>query len=250
GLIVVCGCERIFCQCCSERTNRRSMVQTGKHVTAESSRRVFILLAAFAALLATLVAPAARMQSAPAVADSPVISAAQADPRDEPAIAVSRANPQVIVGASKWIDGGASGNGNARVAYYYSSDGGHTWGNGVLPLETPQKTWGRTASASLASDLNGTFYLCVLMLDNSNFDTGLYVFKSTDNGRTFAAPVPVVLDIGNGTAPKMARQPHITVDVSASSRFKNTVYAAWVSNEPNQTTFVKTSHLRPGDAGF
>src|SRR5205085_10872368 len=158
------------------------MGQNKKEIISHSIHIVLIIMAIFAAFNSTSTLQVARMQSAPTVTDLPVISSPQADPRNETAIAVSRANPQVIVGASKWIDGGASGSGNSRVAYYFSSDGGHTWGNGVLPLETPQKTWSRAASASLVSDLNGIFYLCVIMLDNSNFDTGIYLFKSTDNG--------------------------------------------------------------------
>jgi hypothetical protein len=191
----------------------------------------------------------ARIESLPTVGDSPVIAAAQADPRNETAIAVSRTNSQVIVGASKWIELDVTGQGNTRIAYYFSSDGGHTWGNGVLPLETPQKTWGRAAAASLASDLNGNFYLCVLMLDNASFDTGIYVFKSTNNGQTFTDALPVALDIGGGTAPKIAKQCRITIDTSPSSSLKNTIYVAWVSIEPSRTV-VLTNHLRPGDAGF
>ena len=62
----------------------------------------------------------ARRQSAPTASDLPVINATQSDPRDETTIAVSRTNPQIIVGASKWIEGGgsASKSGNTRVAYY------------------------------------------------------------------------------------------------------------------------------------
>ena len=224
------------------------MVQSRQGVISGIVHRVLIILALLAAFHPTFMT-SARMQSAPVVTDSPVISASQADPRDEPAIAVSRTNPQIIVGTSKWIEGGASGSGNARIAYYYSSDGGHTWGAGVLPLDTSQKTWSRAASATIASDLDGTFYLSVLMLDNSNFDSGIYIFKSSDNGRTFTAPLPVAVDIGSGTAPKLAKQPRLTVDTSPSSRFKNSVYAVWVSVEPNRTV-VLTNHLRPGDGGF
>ncbi|MFL6274631.1 MAG: sialidase family protein [Blastocatellia bacterium] len=225
------------------------MVQSRKGIVSEFIHLVIALLAVGTAFHSMSVTPAAQTQSAPTVTDSPVISSMQADPRDEPAIAVSRTNPQVIVGASKWVEGGASGNGNARVAYYYSSDSGHTWGTGVLPLETPQKTWSRAASATIASDLNGTFYLCALMLDNSSFDTGIYVFKSSDNGHTFTSPVPVALDIGSSTAPKLAKQPRLAVDTTATSRFKNTVYAVWVSVEPDRTV-VLTNHWRSGDDGF
>src|SRR5437868_14045554 len=150
------------------------MDQNKKEIISHSVHIVLIIMAIFAAFNSTFTTHVARMQSAPTVTDSPVISSPQADPRNETAIIVSRTNPQVIVGASKWIEGGASGSGSSRAAYYFSSDGGHTWGNGVLPLETPQKTWSRAVNPSIASDLAGNFYLCVLMLDNSNFDTGIY----------------------------------------------------------------------------
>jgi hypothetical protein len=173
------------------------------------------------------------------------------DPRNETSIAVSLKNDQIIVGVSKLIDGGGgvTGRGNTRVAYYYSSDGGRTWGNGVLGLETPEKTWGRASDPSIVSDLDGSFYLCALMLDNASFDSSVYVFKSVDGGRTFLDPVPVVTDIGNSSAPKQADKCYITVDTSPTSPFKNTIYAIWTSTEGSGAAIL-TSHRKPGDAGF
>ncbi|HEX8186416.1 MAG TPA: hypothetical protein VF747_16745, partial [Blastocatellia bacterium] len=87
------------------------------------------------------------------------------------------------------------------------------------------------------------------MLDNSNRDSGIYVFKSTDGGRTFINPAPVVADIGNSSAPKSADKCYITVDTSPASPFKNTVYAIWTSTEPDRTV-VLTAHRKPGEAAF
>src|SRR5947207_730012 len=150
------------------------------------------------------------------------------DPRDETSIAVSPINDQIIVGVSKDIVGGGDPQvrGNTRVAYYFSSDGGQTWGNGLLGLDTPQKTWGRASDPAVGADLNGNFYLCALMLDNTNFDSSVYVFKSTDAGHTFGDPSPVVLDIANPT-PRLIDRCCMRVDTSPSSQFKNTVYAVW-----------------------
>lgn len=177
------------------------------------------------------------------------------DPRDDTSIAVSPKNNQVIVATSKVIQGvGASGQGNSRVAYYFSSNGGLTWGNGLVALETPQKTWGRASDASVAADLDGNFYLCVRMADNSSFDTGVYVFKSTDDGRTFTTPVPVVFDIGNLTTPIQAGKCRMTVDASASSQFKGTLYVIWTSSgidtNGQNSTVVRLSRRRPGDVSF
>ncbi|MFP5261672.1 MAG: sialidase family protein [Blastocatellia bacterium] len=192
---------------------------------------------------------AAKLDGPATTTDKPVITSGL-DPRNETSLAVSTKNDQIIVGASKLVDGGGTGpRGNTRVAYYYSSDGGRTWGDGVLSLETPQRVWGRASDPSVVSDLDGNFYLCALMLDNGSFDSGVYVFKSTDGGRTFNDPTPVVVDIGHPSAAKQADKCYITVDTSPTSPFKNTIYAIWTSTEPDRTV-VLTSHRRPGDAGF
>src|SRR5262249_47303880 len=132
-------------------------------------------------------------------------------------------------------------------------NGGHSWGTGQIGLETPEKTWGRVTDPSVAADLDGNFYLCVLMLDNSSFDSGVYVFKSTDSGRTFKDPKPAVIDIGNPN-PRRADKCYMAVDASPASPFKGTVYAVWTStglDENNQnSTVVRYARRRPGDANF
>ncbi len=176
---------------------------------------------------------------------------ADPDPRNETTIAVSPKNDQIIVGASRVIlGGGGPGNrGTTRVGYYYSSDGGQTWGSALVGLETPQKTWGRMTDPAVIVDADGVFYLSVLVLDNQNFDSGVYLYRSTDNGRTFTSPTPIVVDIGGGNLPKIADKPWITIDTSDTSPFKNTIYAVWVSIEPNRTVIL-TSRRRPLEAGF
>ena len=214
---------------------------------------ILLIIAVFIVVMGSVFSPVppalGHPQSTPTVTDSPVLPGTDPDPRDETSISVSRTNPLVVVGVSKWIEGGASGSGNTRVQYYYSSDGGHTWGTATIPLETPQKTWGRMSDPSVVCDLDGNFYLCLLAIDTTSFDSGIYVYKSTDNGRTFQNPAPVILDIGGGTAPKQSDKCYITVDTVPTSPFKNTVYAAWISAEPTRTV-VLTNHRRPGDSGF
>lgn len=202
---------------------------------------------------------AARLPAEPpaprVVLDLAASPAGDADPRDETSIAVSPINDQLIVGVSKDIVGGGDPlvRGVTRVAYYFSSDGGRTWGNNLLGLETPQKVWGRASDPAVAADLNGNFYICALMLDNSNFDTSVYVFKSTDGGRTFGDPSPVVLDIANPN-PRLIDKCYMTVDASASSPFKNTVYAVWtikaIQDSGQDLSVIRSAHRRPGDAGF
>ncbi len=187
--------------------------------------------------------------------DAPASPADDPDPRNQPSIAVSATNDQIIVGASKVVVGGASTTGATRVAHYFSSDGGRTWASSLLSLETPQKTWHRATDPSVASDADGNFYLAALLFDTSSFDTGVYVFKSTDGGRTFTDPDPVVLDIGSPpTDPIRAEKCYITIDRSPSSPFKNTIYAVWMSNDRNEQVTnrvrILMSHRRPGEFGF
>ncbi len=199
--------------------------------------------------------PALLFEDPPIVTDMPVISSIQADPRNETSIAVSPVNDQLIVGASKFFDSTdqPAGRTNTRIAYYYSSDGGQHWGAGVLNLETPQKVWTRASAPSVAADLNGNFYLCVLMLDSLSFDTGIYLFKSTDNGRTFGDPTPVILDIANPT-PKLIDKCYLTIDTSPTSPFKNSIYIVWAhKGEPGQEQSLLSifvSHRRVGEASF
>ncbi len=138
----------------------------------------------------------------PVVTEASLLSALQSEPRNEPSIAISRTNAQVIVATSKWFDttDQPAGRANNRTVYYHSSDGGSTWGTSVLGLETPQRTWSRASGATVVSDLDGNFYLGVVMRDNASFDSGVYIFKSIDGGRTFNNPIPAIFDIGNLSA--------------------------------------------------
>ena len=131
-----------------------------------------------------------------------VSPAADLDPRYETSIAVNPADERNIVGVSKVIlGGGIDGAGTSRVAYYYSFDGGLTWATGLLTLETRERTFGLASDPSVACDANGTFYVCALMLDNQSRASGVYIFKSTDGGRTFLSPVPAAFEDGLSSNP-------------------------------------------------
>jgi hypothetical protein len=180
--------------------------------------------------------------------DVRVSAAADPDPRNETSIAISAIDPLVITGASKVILGGATGSGATRVSYYFSSDGGRTWGTALLPLATPEKTFSRASDPSVAANLDGDFYICALMLDNSSFDSGVYVFKSIDGGRTYSDPVPAFLDLANPN-PRLSDKCYMTVDRSPASPFKNTVYVVWSLTAGGQTV-IQMARRRPGDSSF
>src|SRR5262249_39498975 len=102
---------------------------------------------------------------------------ADPDPRDETALAVSPLNNQIIAGCSKLILGGGTGSRVSRVAYYYSSHGGHSWGNGVRPLKPPQRPGNRAWAPSIQVDSNGIFFIGALPLDTPGawFDSAIYI---------------------------------------------------------------------------
>jgi hypothetical protein len=211
----------------------------------------FLGLLAWACLNLGLSSGQAAPQASPSISEARVSPGDDNDPRDETSIAVNPRNEQNLVGASKVIVDGASGSGVSRVAYYFSLDGGQTWGNGILDLVTPQKLWNRASDPSVVVDSEGNFYICLLMLDETSgsFDTGIYTYKSVDGGRTFGVAEPVVFDIGQTIESKRADKCYATVDLNDSSPFKNTIYVVWISSEPTRTVILM-SHRRPGESVF
>src|SRR5215471_17465550 len=188
-----------------------------------------------------------------------VSSSAYPDPHDEPSIATSPVDNRIMVAASKVILGGSTDpiRSASRIAYYYSSDAGATWATGgLLTLETPQTTYQLASDPTVAADTSGNFYVAVLMGSNSSsgkFDNGIYVFKSSDSGHTFAPPIPVFFDINNLTNPKLLDKPYMVIDTSPASPFKNSIYVAWVGIYPLDTPYpqaIRIAHKRPTDSQF
>ena len=193
------------------------------------------------------------------LADALVSSSVDPDPHDEPSIATSPVDNRMMVAASKVIVGGSTDpiRSLSRIAYYYSSDAGATWATGgLLTLETPQTTYQLASDPTVAADTSGNFYVAVLMGSNSSsgkFDNGIYVFKSSDSGHTFAPPIPVFFDINNLTNPKLLDKPYMVIDTSPTSPFKNSIYVAWVGIYPLDTPYpqaIRIAHMRPGDTQF
>jgi hypothetical protein len=182
---------------------------------------------------------------------------ADPDPHDEPSVAISQVNDKNIVAASNVIVGGQANptGGISQVAYYFSSDGGATWGSGLLSLQTPQETFDYSCVPSVASDSQGNFYISAFLGKSSSSgstDNGIYVFQSTSGGQSFGQGIPVFTTIGD-TTPSVLFEPSLTVDVSPASPFKDTVYVAWMGNYTvaglNEGA-VRFSFLRPGATEF
>jgi hypothetical protein len=125
----------------------------------------------------------------------------------EPAIGINTKNPNELVA-------GANGDN-----FYYSHDGGLTWGQGKLT--SPYGVWGHPC---VVADTSGNFYYS--HLSNSGTTNGwldrIVIQKSTDGG--------VSWDSGTFTGlndDKDQDKPWLAFDASPGSPFKGNLYVTW-----------------------
>jgi hypothetical protein len=151
-------------------------------------------------------------------------------PHNEPSIKISHKNPNIVVAA--WRDFRISYNpAFRRVGHSRSTDAGNTWSTSAL-IDSTLLGGGllRNSDASVTVDTAGNFYITTIALNNSNGNTSLAIFKSTDGGVTF--PIGHILAQGNGEDKEM-----VTTDLVPGSPFKNTIYISWsrlgLSNDIN-----------------
>lgn len=141
-------------------------------------------------------------------------------PQNEPSVKISRKNPNRVVAA--WRDFRINFNpAYRRVGYSYSSDGGTTWSASAL-LDSVVLGGGllRNSDASVTVDTAGNFYITTIALNNTNGNTTLAIYKSTDGGITF--PAAQILAQGSSEDKEM-----ITTDLAPGSPFKNNIYISW-----------------------
>lgn len=113
----------------------------------------------------------------------------------EPHLAVDPKNSKHMVGVwqqDRWSDGGSRG-----IMAAVTFDGGNTWTSTPIP-GVSQTTGGPLPRASdpwVSISPNGTIYVATLAEVNVfSADQNVYVSKSTDGGRTFAAPITLISD--------------------------------------------------------
>lgn len=155
------------------------------------------------------------------------ISGASANDRSESDIRLNIYNPDLVVAASNDLVA-------ATMPQYVSTDGGATWTTSSLPAQPgdifqgdPEVDWSSDATIwSLALGLDGAFNL------------RLYAFSSPDNGATWNFDATV------SAAQLAADREIIWVDHSATSPFKDQVYAVWHNGTP-----VFFSRRTPGAGG-
>jgi BNR/Asp-box repeat len=143
----------------------------------------------------------------------------------EPDVAVSPLNPQIAVAAShdgRYPDGGAVG-----ISYAWTHDGGRSWHHQPVPHLTSSTggsaVWVRASDPVVAFGPDGDVYISTLLIA-STCPSAVAVSRSTDGGRTFAAPV---LAHYSATCDVSDDKNTLVVDTSATSPHRGRIYQFW-----------------------
>jgi hypothetical protein len=144
-------------------------------------------------------------------------SGAQTSPRSESDIRINFNNPSLVIAASNAIVSGG------HQAMFYSSNGGSTWGQTTLPFTTgdafhsdPTVDWRSTGVAwSTTIGINSTGTQLKMRSYNSSTNGSSWAFDSTFSGTQTSADKQMVW-----------------IDHSATSSFKDSIYACWHNGNP------------------
>jgi hypothetical protein len=144
-------------------------------------------------------------------------SGAQTVPRSESDVRINFWNPLKIIVASNNIGG------SGQQAQYYSSDGGATWGQSFLPL-TSTDAFHSDPTIDWTSD--GTAWSLTIGINGSGTTLKMRSYKSTNGGATWTFD-----NTFSGTQ-KNTDKEMLWIDHSATSPFKDTIYACWHNGNP------------------
>ncbi len=145
------------------------------------------------------------------------ISGSALNPRSESDIRVNYWNTQKIIAASNNIGG------NGQQAQYWSSDGGATWSQGFLPLQTGD-AFHSDPTVDWTSD--GTAWATAMGINSSGTTLKVQSYRSSDGGATWTFAGTV-----SGTQTNTDKQIK-WVDHSATSPFKDYIYVCWHNGLP------------------
>ena len=140
-------------------------------------------------------------------------------------MAVSPLNPQIAVAAShdgRYPDGGAVG-----ISYAWTHDGGRSWHHQPVPHLTSSTggaaVWVRASDPVVAFGPDGDVYISTLLIALT-CPSAVAVSRSTDGGRTFAAPV---LAHYSATCDVSDDKNTLVVDTGATSPHRGRLYQFW-----------------------
>jgi Secretion system C-terminal sorting domain len=142
-------------------------------------------------------------------------------PQNEPAVRISRTNPNRVVAAWRDFRYGIDPVANRRVGYSYSGDGGTTWSTPrLLDSTLLGNNLFKNSDPVVTSDASGFFYISVIAINSVNGSLTLAVYRSVDGGVTFpnAYIAAAVAD---------EDKEWIICDLSPASPYNNTLYITW-----------------------
>jgi hypothetical protein len=164
----------------------------------------------------------------------------------ENSIAISPANPMNAV-AIGVVGGGGS------VQTFYTEDGSRTWHyGGALGLTTAKRTYMRHGDPVVASDRRGVMYVSTLIGSPRSYPltySGIAVYRSFDNGKTWDGPYGVVERAPEDKPVVYSDDKEwIAVDATGGPHDGN-VYVAWLRVPVSNTQQVEAIFSRSTDGG-
>ncbi len=155
--------------------------------------------------------------------------------QNESSIAVNPKNPENLIGSA--VDYRDS----SATWVYISHDGGKTWIN--KDLGRPFPGWTSSNDPSVAFDPEGNGYLVYggfgIIGDSSGLmvgENGVFIARSSDEGNTWTAHIPVMLHRGNQTLDSTFEDKYyISIDNSPSSPYYKTLYIPWKRVTPRDS---------------
>jgi fibronectin type III domain protein len=145
------------------------------------------------------------------------VSGAQTVPRSESAISINPFDSNKVIAASNNIGG------SGMQGQYFSTDAGATWGQTTLPLVTGD-SFHSDPTVEWTSD--GTAWATTIGINSTGTTLKMRAYKSTNSGATWSFD-----NTFSGTQTNTDKQ-MIWVDHSATSSFKDNIYAIWHNGLP------------------
>ncbi len=165
-------------------------------------------------------------------------------------------NPNIIVAAANDMRYNSPASGY-RMASYYSTDGGTTWTTSLTPknadvfIPTPSSGGLTNVDPGLAFDSKGNLYYSYIVAQVSNDgdikDGGVFLNKSTDNGKTWSQPIPVSYSVGGGSQQDAHDKPFIACDANQNSPFKDRIYVTWFLISPTSGPCIGFAYSTNGE---
>lgn len=144
------------------------------------------------------------------------ISGQNTKPMSESDIQINPNKPDQIIAGSNNI-------GDGRQAHFFSSDGGASWGQTLLPLLSGDSMH---SDPTVAWTSDGTAWATTIGINAGGTTLQMRCYKSTDHGATWTFDSTFS---GNQTS---ADKQMTWVDHSATSPFRDSIYAIWHNERP------------------